>query len=410
MGTGVFLNVSGGGHVIATYGLVGELIRRGERIVYYEAPHFQADLEALGAEFRPTPPFRPYTGPLTGDRFHHEMDLAPILIWWAMEWVPQLVEPIRALRPDYIVHDSLSIWGKTIARLLGVPAISSVHTPAFNWPFALSSRRYRRDIPSMITKGYATLKGFRTIEREFRRTYGLPRTSYMDTITNREPVNLCHTPRELQPFDHLFDATYHFIGSVHTRPTQGTSTFPMDRLGERIIYIGFGTICDPGPAFFRNCVRAFQGLGYQVVMILSASTSRADLGEIPDDFLVWSLATDGMAPQLEILPRAALFVMNGGMGGAREAAWNGVPMVAVGTTFETYSISERIADQGAGVHVPPTATPAQLRAAALKVLSNPVYRENSARIGKACRTAGGAMHGADLILDHARGRRPAAIA
>ena len=117
MGTGVFLNVSGGGHVIATYGLVGELVRRGERVVYFEAPHFQADIEALGAEFRPTPPFRQYPGPLTHDRFHHELDLAPVMTWWAMEWIPQLLEPIRAIKPDYIVHDSLSLPGKTIAQI-----------------------------------------------------------------------------------------------------------------------------------------------------------------------------------------------------------------------------------------------------------------------------------------------------
>ena len=51
MGRGVFLNVSGGGHVIATYGMVGELVARGETITYYEAPKFQRDIEALGAGF-----------------------------------------------------------------------------------------------------------------------------------------------------------------------------------------------------------------------------------------------------------------------------------------------------------------------------------------------------------------------
>ncbi len=142
MGTGVFLNVSGGGHVIATYGLVGELVRRGERIIYYEAPHFRDDLEALGAEFRPTPPFDHYTGPLTRDRFHHELDLAPILTWWALEWIPKLLDPIREIKPDYIVHDSLSIWGRAIAQILGIPGICSIHTPAFSWGLALRSSRY----------------------------------------------------------------------------------------------------------------------------------------------------------------------------------------------------------------------------------------------------------------------------
>lgn len=408
MGTGVFLNVSGGGHVIATYGLVGELVRRGERVVYFEAPHFQADIEALGAEFRPTPPFRQYPGPLTHDRFHHELDLAPVMTWWAMEWIPQLLEPIRAIKPDYIVHDSLSLPGKTIARLLGIPAICSIHTPAFNWRMALRSGRFRRDMPSMFVKSFRSLQGFRTLEREFRRIYGGPRTTFMDTLTNREPVNICHTPRELQPFDDAFDDSYHFIASVHTRPTQGRSTFPMDRLREPLIYVGFGTICDPGPAFFRTCLDAFRGLDAQVVMILSASTKRADLGDIPHNALVWSLAEDGMAPQLEILPRASLFVMNGGMGGAREAAWSGVPMLAIPTTFETFTISERIEQQGAAISLPLTVSAEDLRAAAQRVMTQPSYRANSARIGEACRKAGGAVRGADLILDHVASWRGAA--
>jgi len=407
MGTAVFLNVSGGGHVIATYGLVGELVRRGERVVYYEAPHFRDDIEALGAEFRPTPPFEHYTGPLTRDRFHHEIDLAPILTWWAMEWIPKLLEPIRGLEPDYIVHDSLAIWGRAIAHLLGIPGICSVHTPAFNWSFALRSGRYWRDMPAMFRTSFRTLQGFRATERRLRRAFGLPRTSFMDTLTNRQPVILCHTPRELQPHDHVFDDRYHFIGSVHTRPTQGRSAFPLEQLREPLIYIGFGTICDPGPAFFRNCLTALGGLDCQVVMILSASTRRADLGEIPPHVIVWSLAEDGMAPQLEILPRASLFVMNGGMGGAREAAWHGVPMLAVGTTFETYSISERIEEQGAGIHLLPSVSPGTLRAAALEAITDRSYASNSARIGEACRKAGGAVRGADLILDHVRKPRAA---
>jgi MGT family glycosyltransferase len=405
MGKALFLNVSGGGHVIATYGLVGELVRRGEEVIYYEAPQYREDLEALGATFLPTPPFRHYTGPLTRDRFHHELDLAPILTWWAMEWIPQLLGPIREMKPDYIVHDSLCVWGKAIARIVGIPAVCSIHTPAFSWRVALASGRFRRDMPSMFRTSFRAMRGFRSIERELRRTWSLPRTSYMDTLTNRQPVNICHTPRELQPHDDLLDDSYHFIASVHTRPTQGRGSFPLDRLREPRIYIGFGTICDPGPGFFRNCVAAFRGLEHQVVMILSASTKRSDLGEIPENFLVWSLAEDGMAPQLDILPRTSLFVMNGGMGGAREAAWHGVPMLAVGTTFETHMISERIEKQGAGIHLPPAVAPDELRAAALRVLSDPSYRTNSARIGEACRAAGGAVRGADIILDYVGERR-----
>jgi MGT family glycosyltransferase len=400
MGRGIFLNVSGGGHVIATYGLVGELVQRGERIIYYEAPRFQAEIEALGAEFRPYPAILPYPGPRADYPYHHELDLPPILTWCALQWIPQLLNPIRAAAPDYIVHDSLCVWGRVIAQILGVPAFCSVHTPALNWPTILRHSRYWRDLPRMAVRSFASLRYFRTLSRELRDTYGVSRAGFVDLLSNVQPDTICHAPRELQPHGESFGAGYHFIGSVHTRPTTGgtRSRFPMEKLVEPFIYVGFGTICDPGPAFFRNCVRAFGGLDMQVVLILSASTTPEDLGEVPANVIVWSLARDGLAPQLEILPRASLFVMNGGNGGARESAWFGVPMIAVPTTFETDTISMRIAAQGAGIRiVPGAATPQRLLGAARAILADPSYRRSSARIGDACRAAGGSRYAADLI-------------
>lgn len=390
--------------MIATYGLVAELVRRGEDVIYFEAPHFKEDIEALGASYRPMPPIRPYPGPLCGYPFHHELDLAVILTWSALELIPQLIDEIRQLKPDYIVHDSLCLWGKIIAQILGIPAACSIHTPAFNWRSALASGRLWRDAPSMLLRSFKSLQGFRKLEKTLRGTYGLRRVSFLETITNPQPVNICHTPRELQPRGEWFGPSYHFVGSVHARPNQEKSHFPLDRLADKIIYIGFGTICDPGPAFFRNCLPAFRDLDYQVVMILSHSTSPEDLGAIPGNFIVWSLARDGLAPQLDILRRASLFVMNGGMGGARESAWHGVPMLAIPTTFETYTISQRIAQQGAGVCLPPDAPPEALRKNALAVLSGASYQAASRRIGEACRTAGGARQAADVILDYV-GRR-----
>jgi dTDP-L-oleandrosyltransferase len=168
-------------------------------------------------------------------------------------------------------------------------------------------------------------------------------------------------------------------------------------LKKEIIYIGFGTICDPGPQFFRNCLAAFADIDMQVVMLLSASTTPEDLGDVPDNFIVWSVDRDGLVPQLEILPRAKLFVMNGGMGGARESAWFGVPMLAIPTTFETDLISTRIEQQGAGIRRPVDANPLDLRAAAKRLMSTEGYAQESARIGDACRRAGGAKRAVDVL-------------
>jgi MGT family glycosyltransferase len=400
MAKAVFLNVSGGGHVIATYGMVAELRRRGDEVVYFEAEKHRRDIEALGASFRAYPELtRYYTGPVAGWRFHHELDLPPVLCWWALEWFPGMLERVRAECPDYIVHDSLCLWGKLIAAHLRIPAICSVHTPAFSARMRLACSAFWRDLPLILLRGARPLMGFRRLAEELRRRHGF-RVSAIETFTNPQPVNICHTPRELQPHDHLFDDRYHFVGSVHDRPNQSATRFDMRRLEDQIILVGFGTICDPGPEFFRKCMAAFADLKIQVLMLLSASTVPEDLGDLPDNIIAWSIDRDGLVPQLEILPRARLFVMNAGMGGARESAWFGVPMLAIPTTFETDVISTRIAQQGAGIRRRADSSVAELRAAALRLLSDDRFARASARIGDACRAAGGATRAADVIQAH----------
>ncbi|MGJ4928852.1 nucleotide disphospho-sugar-binding domain-containing protein [Bradyrhizobium sp. HKCCYLS2038] len=407
MAKGVFLNVCGGGHVIATYGMVAELVRRGDEIVYFETERYRTEIEALGATFQAYPDVPgPYSGPMAGWRFHHELDLPTAMCWWTLAWYPELLERVTAERPDYIVHDSLCLWGKMIAAKLGIPAITSVHTPALSWRLQLSCWTFWRDLPRMVMRGTGTYFGFRRLARELERRHGT-RVSAIETYTNPQPVNICHTPRELQPHDHLFDASYHFVGSVHHRPSQEVPGFDMSRLDDDIIYIGFGTICDPGPEFFRKCLTAFADLDLQVVMLLSASTTPEDLGEVPPNFIVWSIDRDGLLPQLDILPRAKLFVMNGGMGGAREGSWFGIPMLAVPTTFETDIISIRLERQGAGLRRSVDSSPAELRDAARRLLSEPGFARHSARIGDACRRAGGAARAADLIQDHVARARAA---
>ncbi len=406
MAKGVFLNVCGGGHVIATYGMVAELTRRGDEIVYFEDSRFRKEIEGLGASFRPYPEVpKPYTGAMAHWHFHHELNLPSAMTYWTLAWYPELLERVRAERPDYIVHDSLCIWGKAIAAELGVPAICSVHTPAFNFRMWFAASLFRTDLPLVLARGARPALGFRRLAQELRRRHGIA-VSWIETFTNPQPVTICHAPRELQPFDHLFDERYHFVASVHHRPNEMATSFDLSRLKNEIIYIGFGTICDPGPEFFRNCLKAFAGLDMQVVMLLSASTKPEDLGPVPDNFIVWDIARDGLVPQLEIMPRAKLFVMNGGMGGAREAAWFGVPMLAVPTTFETDLISRRIQQQGAGLRRAPDASPAELRATAQRLMSGESFARESARIGDACRRAGGAQLAADLIQTHAANFAP----
>lgn len=396
MGKGVFLNVSAAGHVIPTLGLVGELVRRGEEIAYFEVPPFQAELEAFGATFRAYPPIAPYPGPGGANQYY----LGPVLTWCALEWVPKLIDAVRAEKPDYIVHDSLCLWGKIVAHVLRVPAIASIATAAFSPASFHGCPRLRKVRRGMIAEARAGLRLFRDWRRDLQQRYALPRpVSFFETFTNAQPLNLCYLPRALQPYIEKFDDRFLFVGPC-TPERARAAEFPFEKLdGRPLIYVSFGTIHNPGLPFFQACLAAFEREDVQVVVVLSPGIDVAALGAVPANVI---LCAPGSAPQLKLLERAAAFITHGAGGGLREGAAHGVPMLAVPQTYEQEILSAQMESRGAGVLLMPADVTADaLRVNVHRLIATPAFREKSTALGVACRDAGGASRAADALLAHA---------
>ena len=257
-----------------------------------------------------------------------------------------------------------------------------------------------KDGPKLI-KNWQKIKGqYKKLKSEVEETYQLKRIKFFDTFTSTQDLIICHLPEDLQPFRKCFDKRFQFVGSVHSRPLKDESKFDLKILKPGLIYVGFGTICDPGTQFFKNCVDTLKKIDRQAIVILSNSTSKADIGAVPDHIILWSLKDDGMAPQMQILPHASLFIMNGGTGGSREACWFGVPMLAIPTTFETECVALQMQKTGAGLVLDKSCSPEALGSAIHTLLSKPKYADRSSFIGEQCRESGGAQRAADLISDH----------
>jgi MGT family glycosyltransferase len=391
----VFLNVSAPGHVIPTLGLVGELVRRGESVVYFEVPPFQAKIEARGAVFHAYPPIAPYPGPGGANQYY----LGPVLTWCAREWVPALLERVRAERPDYIVHDSLCLWGRILAHALGVPAVASVATAGFTPRTFHACLRLRRQRRAWIAEARDGLRLFRAWRRDLATRYGLSRPiNFVDTFTNAQPLNLVHLPRALQPYADAFGREYAFVG-LCTATSERATDFSFERLdGRPLVYVSFGTLHNPGLAFFRSVLEAVAEREWQTVLVLSPGTELGQLGDIPANVIV---CEPGKAPQLQLLERAAAFVTHGAGGGLREGAWYGVPMVAVPQTYEQEILSAQLEAQGAGVMLEPARVTAQTLGAALeRTIGDPAMRERAGTLREASRTAGGAATAVDAIFAH----------
>lgn len=393
---GVFFNVSAPGHVIPTLGLVGELVRRGEKVTYFEVPPFQAEIESHGATFQAYPPIRPYSGPGGENQYY----LAPVLTWCAREWAPALLERVRAERPDYIVHDSLCLWGRLLAHALRVPAVASVATAAFTAQSFHACPRLRGQRRAWISAAREGLRLFRDLRPELAKDFGLTRPiNFVDTFTNRQPLNIVYLPRALQPYASAFGADYVFAG-VCTPERERPTEFQMERLdGRPLVYVSFGTFHNPGLEFFRAVLQSATGQAFQAVLVLSPGIDAAALGPIPENVI---LCPAGTAPQLRLLERASAFVTHGAGGGLREGAWHGVPMIAVPQTYEQEILSAHLESQGAGAMLNPSdVTVAALRQGLAQVLHTPSIRARAQQWRTASRAAGGATAAADAILAYA---------
>ena len=103
------------------------------------------------------------------------------------------------------------------------------------------------------------------------------------------------------------------------------------------------------------------------------------------------------APQLALLDRAALSITHAGLNTALESLSHGLPMVAIPITNDQPGVASRLEWLGVAEVVPPRKISApRLRAAVVKVLTEPRYREKARRLQEEIRSVNGLALAADL--------------
>lgn len=402
----LFFNIAAHGHTYPTLPLVAELVRRGEQVIYYSTGSaFQQVIEGAGATFRNS------ATPFLNDETQIDesmVKVAYMLLQNAQALLVALLPQVKEEKPDYIIHDGLSPWGRYMAQITGVPSICSMTTFAIP-PFTMQNVRRVFKTPGngrllfsnptgevvrMLLEGTAELARFRTLSHQLRDTYGIAKPHLIDMFTNHAPLNIVYTTKQFQPFAELLDESFKFVGpSIITRPEP--VSFPFDALGDApIIYISLGTVFNEKADFYRTCFEAFGSSNRQVVMSVGTRTDIAALGAIPRNFIVRDFV-----PQLELLPRAALFITHGGMNSVSEALYYGVPLLVIPQSADQNLVGQRIAQLGAGKVLRRTRLTAhKLQARAEAMLAQPTYQQASARLGKSFGAAQGYLRAADEIL------------
>ncbi|HEY1011385.1 MAG TPA: macrolide family glycosyltransferase, partial [Herpetosiphonaceae bacterium] len=390
MPTAIMFSLPAHGHVNPTLPLMAELARRGERIICYANEPFRRSIEAAGAIYRAyaeAGSFDPNAS--LGGPFGLMARSAEL----AEQMLPGLLADVEAERPDYLLIDSMCLWGNLVQQITGLPAIASYSSFAMH-PKMFGALRGDNPGPPLgdMLRGLPLLARYWRICRRIDRRHGTKTPGPAGFFGTSQQLNLIYTSRMFQPLAAEFDERFAFTGpSVAERHDAGD--FPLDALGAPLIYISLGTIFNDALPFYRACFDAFGGSRHQIVLSVGQTIDLAALGEPPANFVVRR-----HVPQLEILRRADLFVSHGGMNSASESLLYGVPLLVVPQIGDQFFVAARVRELGAGLSLANAdIAPERLRLLAETILAEPSFRRQAAKLGASLREAGGFERAADEV-------------
>lgn len=397
MATLIFWGYPGHGHLNPSLPLVAELVQRGEQVHYYSLEEFRSAIERTGATFRPYGEAFPLALLLQQKKASTKAKTYGLAL--SIQWVfERLLPEVKALHPDYIISDAQAPWGSLTAQALHVPAICFQTSLAIN--FRVMVGYFSMFLRMLTERGENEGKGqgnqnTQALLDTLSKTYHLKKMRIFDVFTQKGTLNLVCTSKLFQPYANSFDHEhYRFVGPILQQRPEAPA-FPFERLDEEkpLIYISLGTMIADQAAFFHLCMQAFAQSNWQVVMAVGKSVSPEVWSDIPANCLV-----QPFVPQLEILPRASLFITHGGMNSVNEALSYNVPLVVVPQGADQYVIAKRVEQLGAGKQLSAQDLGAEkIRRAAEEILSQPGYAQVARRIGESLRTTGGSCKAVDEI-------------
>lgn len=365
------------GHTNPTLPIVKLLVERGHEVAYYNAASFASKVAPTGVDFRPFPEPLP-TEREIAEAFHEFINLPLIISGMSEPLTDFLIAEFGRDRPDVVIYDSAAMWGYIAARVHDIPQICFITTFVLDGSQgAIGWGTMAKYIVSALPHAFKLLRW----RRQMAHKYGAENSG---GITEYADLNIVFTSRAFHPSNSFIDDRFHFVGpsfDAATRP----GDFPFDQLDEgRKVYISLGTINHLNFPFYQAAFAAFADFPAQFILSVGQNTAIEALGPIPQNFIV-----QNYVPQLSILQRVDAFISHGGMNSVHEGLVYGVPLLVVPAHFEQELNGKRVAQTGSGILFRKQPTAEQLAEGLTKLLNDPSYRENAARIGQTLQDAGG---------------------
>jgi zeaxanthin glucosyltransferase len=410
-------------HVSALIGLAMRLRQRGHRITVFHIADIERMVCDAGLEFRQigATGFPPGAMAARDKKISGSTGLAGfrLTIDYGLRHSEMLLEEapeaIRAAEIDMLLVDQAEPAGSTLAEGLGLPFVSIAlalplpESDDASVPPFFVGWRYRPGLLGRL-RNRAALRLFMRSARPFfallnpwRAASGLPpMPAYKPEFTRRALI--AQLPECMDFPQHRLRPDFHYAGPFSIETARPPIDFPWDRIdGRPLVYAGFGNQPAQSKRKLQAIALAAAQLNMQMVISLGRFTSAEEIGQLPGDPIVVPVA-----PQLDLIRRAALVVIHGGLNTTLEALWFGVPMIVIPITNDQPGVAARIEWAGAGQVIAARGiTGRRVRIAMQNILSRPQYRQAASRLSAQIRAAGGLNHAVDIIERVSRVEQPA---
>ena len=377
------------GHVNPTLSLVTELVNRGVRVTYFSTENFKNIVEPTGAKFVAVPSWMAQqSGQQEGGADEDVGATVPFLFLnEAGGAIDSILEVLKEDKPDAIVHDFAGIAGTIAADALKVPNVMLYTSYPSNESYSMAASF--ESVPATHPLRVAADQ----IAEGFVKKYGCRKMTVKEIFDGQGDFNLVMMQKRLVPHNESFGDNFVFTGvQIGKRTAFGSWKAPDN--GKPLLYSSLGTAFNNWPEYYPILFDAVRDLDINVFAALG-SIDPASLKDIPANVEVGQ-----MVPQLDILSQASVFITHAGMGGTGEAIYYGVPMIAIPQMEEQAITARQIEKLGLGTAFldKNAITSESLKAAIVKLLTEPSYKATAEEFSADMKSLGGAVASADALM------------
>lgn len=325
----IFYGAPAHGHINPTLPIVSELVKNGHRVVYYAIKEFENAILLCGAEFREYDFSGLEWKPEVGSRI---LRLTELVLKFTHTQQDTLIQELKEINPDFIMHDTIALWGRVIAANQGIKAIS-VNTLITIYPY--TKKTLRMYLSRFALKSVADFSALPGIIKYRKVSKG----NMIQTLMNEEKFNVFTYPREMHPDGDKMNEGCFFLGPSEILRQRESKEDAYNNL----IYISLGTIFNNSMSFYRRIMAEFAESEYTVVVSCGKHSEILEKENTAKNIQFKSFVN-----QSKIMKQAKLFITAGGMNSICGAVSNNVPCLMYPMQGEQYINCKSIEKLGFG--------------------------------------------------------------